>query len=385
MKQKRFTIFQLVITAVAAVAAVMLGIFLAARYYLGDWGISELKAVALINTKFIGDLDTETETDYALQGLVDGLDDRWSHYLTEENYEAVQEQSSNSYQGIGITISETDTGLLVKTVQEGSPAETAGIQPGDTITSVNGTSAAGESAQDAVSTIRGSEGEELTLEILSAEGETRTCTVSAETIQVDPVSSEMLEGNIGYIQLKNFYSGSAEAAESAVAELVDQGAQALVFDMRNNPGGYISELTDLLDYLMPEGVIFQWETNDDSYSISSDASCVDLPIAVIVNASSYSAAEFFGAELQEEGRAVIVGEETSGKGYSQETFAMPNGGAIMLSTGKYTTGDGVSLIGTGVTLDQEVVLDETDSEALLNGELAHEDDEQLQAALELLK
>ena len=143
--------------------------------------------------------------------------------------------------------------------------------------------------------------------------------------------------------------------------------------MRNNGGGYLSQLTDMLDFLLPEGPIFISRDRAGHEEITnSDADCVELPMAVLVNADTYSAAEFFAAELQEQGAAVIVGEPNSGKGYSQQTFPLPHGGAVAISTGAYFTGSGASLIGTGLTLDAEVY--NTGAE-----------DTQLAAALELLK
>ena len=157
-----------------------------------------------------------------------------------------------------------------------------------------------------------------------------------------------------------------------MTKLQEEGAVALVFDMRNNGGGYLSQLTEMLDFLLPEGPIFISRDRAGNEEVTqSDAACVDLPMAVLVNADTYSAAEFFAAELQEQGVAVIVGEPTSGKGYSQQTFALPHGGAMAISTGAYFTGNGTSLIGTGLTLDAEVYL-------------TGEGDAQLEAALDLL-
>lgn len=151
----------------------------------------------------------------------------------------------------------------------------------------------------------------------------------------------MLEGKVGYVRLLNFYDHSAQRLEEAVTQLREQGAEALVFDMRNNGGGYLSQLTDMLDFLLPEGPIFISRDRAGHEEITnSDADCVELPMAVLVNADTYSAAEFFAAELQEQGAAVIVGEPTSGKGYSQQTFPLPHGGAVAISTGAYFTGSG---------------------------------------------
>ena len=197
--------------------------------------------------------------------------------------------------------------------------------------------------------------------------------VRREAVATDPVSYEMLEDSVGYVKLANFYENSAQRLKEAVEDLQAQGARALVFDMRNNGGGYLTQLTEMLDFLLPEGPIFISRSRSGREEvIQSDAACVDLPMAVLVNEDTYSAAEFFAAQLQEDGAAVIVGVPTSGKGYSQQTFPLPHGGALNISTAAYFSGDGTSLFGTGLRLDAQV-------------EQTEEGDAQLEAALALLQ
>ena len=168
-------------------------------------------------------------------------------------------------------------------------------------------------------------------------------------------------------------------------ELTGQGARALVLDVRNNPGGYVTELTQILDLLLPEGDIFVSRTKDGSESVyTSDADCVDLPLAVLVNGESYSAAEFLAAQLRESAGAVVAGTRTSGKGYSQMLYRLADGSAIGLSTARYYTGGGVSLIGTGLDPDPSVALTQEAEEKLLVGQLPYEEDLQLQAAIRAL-
>ena len=188
----------------------------------------------------------------------------------------------------------------------------------------------------------------------------------------------MLEGNIGYVRLSNFYSGSSDSFKQEVDTLVEQGAQALIVDVRSDPGGYVAELEKILDYLLPEGPVFTQKARWWFQSVyRSDTECIDLPIAVLVNKDSYSAAELLAAQLRESVGAPIVGELTSGKGYSQVTFPLFNGGGVGLSTATYCTGSGHSLIGEGITPDVELSLNE-------GAVMGEEDDNQLQAAIELL-
>lgn len=374
MRTKRFSALHLIIL-LPVTMLLTAGVLLAVFYGIfGKEGLSLLEGLYLVNSRFVGEYDGTQVVDSALSGMVDGLGDRWSYYLTEEEYEAQNQRRTNQYVGIGVTVNyESEDGLTIVEVTEGGPAEAAGLQSGEVITAVDGFSLAGEARYEGAERIQGEEGTTVTLEVLGTDGETRTVEVTRASLDSDPVTAKMLEGNVGYVALANFYDHSADRLKEEVTRLQEEGVEALVFDMRNNGGGYLSELTEMLDFLLPEGPIFISRDRAGNEEVTqSDAACVDLPMAVLVNANTYSAAEFFAAELQEQGVAVIVGEPTSGKGYSQQTFALPHGGAMAISTGAYFTGSGTSLIGTGLTLDREVYL--TD-----------EGDAQLEAALDLLE
>lgn len=374
MRTKRFSALHLIIL-LPVTMLLTAGVLLAVFYGIfGKEGLSLLEGLYLVNSRFVGEYDETQVVDSALSGMVDGLGDRWSYYLTEEEYEAQNQRRTNQYVGIGVTVNyESEDGLTIVEVTEGGPAEAAGLQSGEVVTAVDGFSLAGEARYEGAERIQGEEGTTVTLEVLGTDGEARTVEVTRASLDSDPVTAKMLEGNVGYVALANFYDHSADRLKEEVTRLQEEGAEALVFDMRNNGGGYLSELTEMLDFLLPEGPIFISRDRAGNEEVTqSDAACVDLPMAVLVNANTYSAAEFFAAELQEQGVAVIVGEPTSGKGYSQQTFALPHGGAMAISTGAYFTGNGTSLIGTGLTLDREVYL--TD-----------EGDAQLEAALDLLE
>lgn len=374
MRKKRFSLIHLLLLVLLTVV-VTVGVGLGVIYQMvGKEGLSLLEGLHLINEKFVGEYDEGEVVDAALEGMVEGLGDRWSYFLTEEEYEAQNQRRTNQYVGVGVTVSyASEEGLQIVEVTAGGPAEEAGLQPGELITAVDGFSLAGEARYEDANKIQGEEGTTVSLEVRGTDGQTRTVEVKRTKLETDPVSAEMLENNVGYVRLSNFYDRSADRLKEEVTRLQEEGATALAFDMRNNGGGYLSQLTDMLDFLLPEGPIFITRDRAGNEKVTqSDASCVDLPMAVLVNADTYSAAEFFAAELQEWGVAVIVGEPTSGKGYSQQTFELPNGSAVAISTGAYFTGSGTSLIGTGLTLDKEVYL--TD-----------QGDAQLEAALELLE
>ena len=378
MKKRRFSAVHLLAAVLLAVALTLAGGVLTLRVILGAEGLGMMEAMLLIKTKFVGEHDIGAATDQAMDALIDGLGDRWSYYMDADAYAAQQESRSNSYVGIGVTVTYP--------VTEGGPAAAAGLVPGERITAVDGTPLTAENQQEAAAMVRGPEGTQVTLTVEDAGGGVREVTVTRATVEEHPAEGELLPDGTGLVTIRNFNSRCAEESIAAVEDLVDQGAERLVFDVRNNGGGYVSELTELLDYLLPEGPIFRSRTKEGvERVVTSDADCVDLPMAVLVNGNTYSAAELFAAQLQEMDWGVVVGEPTFGKGFSQQTFSLANGGAINLSTARYYTGQGVSLIGAGLTLDQEVALTEEEAAKLAAGTLSPQEDPQLQAALALLE
>ena len=371
-KTRRFRLRSIIITAALSVILTLGAVALAAYLLLGSHGLAVAGGALFINTGFVGEYDADAMADAALDAMVDSLGDEWSYYADAERYAALKERRSNSYVGIGVTVTYQEDGVHIQDVTAGGPAEKAGLLPGEIIVAADGQDLTGENAQNATTYIQGEAGTQVVLAVLDAQGISREVTVKRERIQKDPVTCELLEDNVGYVRLDNFYKGSADHVKDAVEDLLAKGATSLLFDMRDNPGGYVSELTDLLDYLLPEGPIFRSGTRlGPKSTVKSDADCVDLPMAVLVNADSYSAAELFAAQLRESVNAPLIGQKTYGKGYSQQTFPLPGGRGLNISTKTYYTGAGVSLIGVGLTPDVEV-------------ELTGPEDNQLAAAVEAL-
>ncbi len=348
---------------------------------LGPSGIAMVQTYLLARFAFVEpDADLEEATDKALSAFVDGLGDRWSYYLPAQRHQETIERRANSYVGIGVTVDSVsrEEGLLVQSVTRDGPADKAGVLAGDVITAVDGASIAGEGRETASDLIRGEEGTKVALTLLGEDGASRDVTCTRATLHNASAQGRLLDNKVGYVQLSNFYSGSADSFQAEVDALLEQGAESLLIDLRGDPGGYVSELEQILDYLLPEGPVFTHKPRWWFKSVYvSDENCVDLPMAVLVNQHSYSAAELLAAQLRESVDAPIVGERTSGKGYSQLTFPLANGGGAGLSTAAYCTGGGHSLIGEGIVPDVELSLPEG---AALGGE----DDVQLKAALELL-
>lgn len=351
-------------------------------------GMTKLEQLeALILDRFIGDADPEKMEDAAADAMVKALGDRWSYYIPASEYASYLERTENAYVGVGITIvhQEEPAGLLIMTVQEGSGAEEAGLAPGDLIISIEDTDATQISAQEAKEIVRGEEGTFVRFGILRENAQLSFSVQRRHLLSV-VAKGQMLEGNIGLITISNFDNRCAEETISAMESVLDEGAAALIFDVRHNPGGYASELVRILDYLLPEGDLFRTvDYLGNEHLDRSDAAFLDIPIAVLCNEESYSAAEFFAAAIQEYEAGIIVGTPTCGKGYFQNTFPLADGSAVGLSVGKYFTPKGSSLIGTGIQPDIIVELDEENALKLYYSQLKPEEDPQIQAAVDALK
>ena len=230
--------------------------------------------------------------------------------------------------------------------------------------------------------VRGEIGTEVTLTVLRGE-EILSFTLERREIRVEVAKGQMLSGNVGYVKIANFNTNCADETIEAVETLLEQGAQGLIFDVRNNPGGYVDEMLEVLDYLLPKGVLYRdLDYLGNEGEERSDASCLELPMAVLVNEDSYSAAEFFAAAMQEFEWATIVGQHTTGKGHYQNTLRLSDGSAVNLSTGKYFTPSGKNLTETGgIAPDIVEEVDEETASLIYSEALEPEKDPQIQAAL----
>ena len=342
---------------------------------------------ALILERFIGEEDKTAMEDAAAKAMIGSLGDRWSYYIPASEYAAYLEQMENAYVGVGITIqlAEDDKGLLVIAVTEGGPAAEAGIRVDDVIVAIEGTSAQGMQVEAARDIVRGEEGTFVALTILR-DGAEQTLQVERRRIETAVAKWQMLEGDVGLVKIVNFDQRCAQETIQGIEQLLDQGAKALIFDVRGNGGGYAYEMVQVLDYLLPEGELFRTVDYAGRETVDrSDERFLDIPMVVLVNGESFSAAEFFAQALREYDAALVVGEKTTGKGYFQNTFVLVDGSAVGLSVGKYFTPKGLSLAGVGVEPDVEIPMDLDTWTEVFYERIAPEDDPHIQAALELLK
>ena len=331
----------------------------------------EIKNV--IDEKYVGTVNEESVSAAAFDAMVSALGDQWSYYMSPSEYSAYKLYSANQYVGLGVQVDkDAETGgLKITGVNSGTPADNAGLEAGDIILAVAGTDITGMTVGDARSFISSNLGESVKLKIRDKDGNESELSVNCELIYTSPVTYHMLSGSIGYVQILNFDSGAADAAIKAIETLLGQGSLGFVCDVRTNPGGLLSELTTLLDYLLPSGNIFiSVDKAGNQTPTESDSVCLDMPMAVLVNADTYSAAEFFAAALKDYNWAEIVGERTTGKSRSQQTIELSDGSAVHLSTARYLTPAGIDLAEQGGLIpDQEVALTAT-GDAQLNAALS---------------
>lgn len=340
--------------------------------------------VTLLETYYVDEFDLAKLEDAAANAMVDALPDRWSYYISADNYASYLENKNNAYVGVGVTIQQSEGKLVILKVAEGGPAEEAGVLPGDILIAADGTELSGMDLTQVRPLIQGKEGTTVELTVLRGE-ERLVLTLERRTVRTPVATAEMLEGNIGLVTIANFNTNCASESIAAVEQLLAQGATMLVFDVRNNGGGYTAEMVELLDYLLPEGPLFRTLSYAGKEKVEySDAKHVDVPMAVLVNGGSYSAAEFFAAALKEYDAAILVGEQTSGKGYYQVTYQLKDGSAVALSIGKYFTPQNKSLEGIGLTPEVYVAVEQDVAAAIAAGTLAPAEDPQIQAAVAAL-
>lgn len=311
-----------------------------------------------VDAYYVGEYDQQDAVDYAAAGFVAGVGDRWSSYMSAEEYQAYKLSFSGQSFGIGLYTSydASKNELRIVEVFPGSDGEALGLQKGDLILGAEGKTLERDGYSDTIAAVAGDEGTRASITIRrTATGETETVEMERKTTDTVMASGWMLDdGETGFIRIYNFRRGSEKQVRQQVEALTGQGAKRLVFDVRNNPGGSVDSVCDALDALLPEGKIMTLRTKAGKETgYESDKNAVDLPMAVLVNADSISAAEFFAAALQEYGKAIVVGEQTIGKGYSQQNYELSDGSALHLSDQEYFTPNGKSLIGTGITPDVE--------------------------------
>ena len=342
----------------------------------------------LIDENYIGEVDRDSLADSSTAAMVSGLSDKWSYYMTADEYKTYQLFSSNEYSSIGISLETCDDGFTVTAVNYDSPAAKAGLTAGMVITSVDGQKVSGMNADDVRELIRS----KLNTSFVLGIGNHDQITVDCTSTYVTSVNYRLEKTMAGYVQIADFEAGSAEDSIAAMKYLLSQEAEAFVIDLRGNSGGLYTEAEKLLDYILPNYTLFyKVDKAGNKTEYSSDGYCIDMPICVLVNSGTYGCAEIFAAVMQEYSWATILGEPTTGNVRGQETFELDDGSAIRLSTSTYITAAGTDISNRGVTPDVITYNSDASTVGTTQGTTGGEEgtsstsaDEQLMAALKYL-
>ena len=348
----------------------------------------EIKDV--VEEEYIDEVSRQTLGDYAAAAMVSGLADKWSYYMSADEYKTYQLNSANEYSGIGMSIMKQDDGSFqVVSVNADSPAGLAGLGAGDVITAVDGEDITSMSLDEARKLIRSKMNGKFTLGL----GRKNSIEVDCSSVYQSAVNYRLEKTEAGYIQILNFEAGSGDDAIAAVEDLLNQGAVALCIDLRGNPGGLDTECAKFLDYLLPNGTLFiETDKQGNEKVTTSDGMCIQLPMCVLVNAETFGEAEVCAAVLQEYQWATVLGEATTGKTRTQETIQLEDGSALRLSTGTYLTGNRTDISAKGGVVP-DLILYNSDASATgttdgtvgeSTGVGASSNDEQLMQALKLL-
>lgn len=337
----------------------------------------------VIEQDYLEEVDEDSLKEGLYTGLLYGIGDPYSRYYTEAEYEEEMKGTEGSYSGIGISITQnTEGGILVVDCYEGGPADQAGLKGEDVITAVDGTDVTDKTPSEVSEMIRSKEDGECVLTVYrQGESDPLEISVALSNVELPTVFYEMLDDSVGYLRISEFTMVTPTQFENAYQDLQAKGMEKLVVDLRNNPGGVLSSVCDVLRQILPEGLIVYTE---DKYGSRQEYKCdgdtpIQIPLAVLVNENSASASEIFAGAVQDYELGTIVGTTTYGKGIVQSIRQLSDGSAVKLTTAKYFTPNGNNIHKVGITPDVEVKLDNS----LLNkDEISHEEDNQLQAAIQ---
>lgn len=341
----------------------------------------------IIDKYYLEDADEDKLVEGMYKGLVDGLEDPYSVYYTEDEFKSLMESTNGVYCGIGVTVSEdANTGIITMVKPfENSPGLEAGILPGDILYKVDGTEVTGMEISNVVAMIKGEEGTTVNLTLVrEGVSENIELTVERKQIEIPTISYEVLDNNIGYIYISEFDTITESQFTSALDDLNKQGIDGLVVDLRDNPGGNLDVVNSILDQILPEGMIVYTEDKygeREEYK-SDEENQFNKPLAVLINGNSASASEIFAGAIEDYGIGTLVGTKTFGKGIVQRLIELGDGTAMKLTISKYYTPKGYNIHKIGIEPDVEIELDES---LKTQAVITHDEDNQLQKALEIIR
>ncbi len=345
-----------------------------------DKKMSVLKG--LIDENYLGEVDAEELEEGIYKGFISGLSDPYSVYYDEEETRMLLETTEGEYDGIGAVLSQDIKTGIVTLVQiyDGSPAMEAGLKDNDILYKVEDLEVTGKDLTEVVSHIKGKKGTQVHLTVYRGDDrEEITVTAVRNTIEAQTIKYEMMEDQIGYVSVTEFDLVTYKQYEQALEDLKSQGMKGLVVDLRNNPGGNLSTVCEMLDLMLPEGlIVYTEDKNGNRQETKSDAERqFELPLTVLMNGNSASASEIYAGAIQDYGVGTIVGTQSYGKGVVQQIFDLKDGTCVKLTIAEYFTPEGRNINGKGITPDVEVEYEENEEDP--------EADNQLDRAVEVLK
>lgn len=404
LKRQRFYKMVMLVVLTAFLTFIFTTIYITKKYNLsdGDQTISSLfsassssddkLAKSLKNIKsilkkyYLNDIDEDKAIDGAIEGYVSSLGDQYTEYIPKDEMEDYTQNLMGNYVGIGIYMSQNtkDNTIVVLTPIKYSPAEEAGILPGDIIKKINDVEYTGENMTAAANNIKGAEGTKVKLEIQRGQ-EIKTFEITRKKITTNPVIAEKLDNNIGYLEVTSFDENTAENFKSKYEELKAQGIDSLIIDLRNNGGGLVEEALKIADYIVPKGkelLVTVDKDGKEKIEKSKEDVFIDMPIVVLVNKNSASSSEILAGALKDLNEATIVGTTTYGKGVIQQFLTLRDGSGLKVTVEEYYTPNRTKINGVGIEPNEKIELPETITNPLT---VERKDDTQLQKAIELLK
>ena len=340
----------------------------------------------LIDKYYLGEVNEEDLKEGAVRGYIEGLGDPYTEYISKEEMEEYMQDTLGNYVGIGIymTTNTKNGHIVVLATMKGSPAENAGLKPGDEIIGVDGEDCTTKNSTEVSNKIKGEEGTTVKLEILR-DNQTLTFEVKRENIKVNPVEGKVVNDNIGYIKFTSFDETTAEDFKTTYEQLASQNIQSLIIDLRNNGGGLVDQAVDIADYFLEKGqvVIYEVDKNgNEEAEMSENDPIINMPVVILTNENTASASEILAGSLKDYGKATIVGTTTYGKGVIQQILSFKDGSGLKITTEEYQTPNHNKINKIGIEPDEVVELPDTVENEL---DVPEDQDTQLQKAIEILK
>lgn len=353
---------------------------------LDEKTISKLSELtSYINAYYMDEYEVSDVQEALISGFVDGLGDKYTVYYTPEEYADLQISTTGTYYGIGAGLQQDpDTmQVTITKIYAGTPSEEAGLKENDIVMYVEETEAASIDLSLLVQQIRGEEGTMVHMQVYRpSTKEILDFDIERRNVKLPSVEGEMLDNGIGYIVISEWQTGTAEQFEKIVEDLASQGMTSLIIDVRSNPGGLLSSVVDVLDYILPKGTLVYTEDKyGNRQTYSSDAKCLNYPMAVLINGNSASASEIFAGAISDYEYGTLIGTTTYGKGIVQSIFPLTGGDALKVTTAKYFTPNGNYIHGVGIDPDLEL---EYEYSGPLDQAYEMQYDNQLQKAIEIL-